>query len=38
MSILNEEIDRVGQLINGLANLKPSDPGPRPTDVAQVVD
>ena len=38
MSILNEEIDRVGQLINGLADLKPSDPGPRPTDVAQVVD
>lgn len=39
MSILNEEIDRVGQLINGLADLQPAgDTGPRPTDVAKVVD
>ena len=37
MSILNEEIDRVGQLINGLADLQPSD-GVRATDVAKVVD
>ncbi|MFC0254171.1 HDOD domain-containing protein [Massilia consociata] len=38
MSILNEEIDRVGQLVSSLADLKPSDAGPRPTDVAKVVD
>jgi HD-like signal output (HDOD) protein len=38
MSILNEEIDRVGQLINGLADLQPTEAGPRPTDVAKVVD
>ncbi|NRR31076.1 HDOD domain-containing protein [Oxalobacteraceae bacterium] len=37
MSILNEEIDRVGQLINGLADLQPSMGG-RHTDVARVVD
>jgi HD-like signal output (HDOD) protein/signal transduction histidine kinase len=37
MSILNEEIDRVGALINGLADLQPSD-GNRVTDVARVVD
>jgi signal transduction histidine kinase len=37
MSILNEEIDRVGQLINGLADLQPSDSA-RSTDVARVVD
>lgn len=37
MSILNEEIDRVGQLINSLADLQPSD-GMRATDVARVVD
>ena len=37
MSILNEEIDRVGQLINGLADLQPSDTT-RATDVARVVD
>jgi HD-like signal output (HDOD) protein/signal transduction histidine kinase len=37
MSILNEEIDRVGSLINGLADLQPSD-GNRVTDVARVVD
>jgi signal transduction histidine kinase len=38
MSILNEEIDRVGQLVSSLAELKPSEAGPRPTDVAKVVD
>ena len=38
MSILNEEIDRVGQLVSSLADLKPVDSGPRPTDVAKVVD
>jgi HD-like signal output (HDOD) protein/signal transduction histidine kinase len=37
MSILNEEIDRVGQLISGLADLQPTD-APRATDVAKVVD
>jgi HD-like signal output (HDOD) protein/signal transduction histidine kinase len=37
MSILNEEIDRVGQLINGLADLQPTDAS-RATDVARVVD
>ena len=37
MSILNEEIDRVGQLINGLADLKPTE-GARATNVASVVD
>lgn len=37
MSILNEEIDRVGQLINGLADLKPSEVA-RATNVASVVD
>ncbi len=37
MSILNEEIDRVGQLISGLADLQPSD-GVRATDVGKVVD
>ncbi|WLI88656.1 HDOD domain-containing protein [Massilia sp. R2A-15] len=37
MSILNEEIDRVGQLINGLADLKPTE-SPRATNVASVVD
>jgi signal transduction histidine kinase/HD-like signal output (HDOD) protein len=38
LSILNEEIDRVGQLIGSLAELKPMDAGPRATDVAKVVD
>ena len=38
MSILNEEIDRVGQLVGSLADLKPLETGPRPTDVAKVVD
>jgi HD-like signal output (HDOD) protein/signal transduction histidine kinase len=37
MSILNEEIDRVGQLINGLADLQPSDAG-GVTNVARVVE
>ena len=37
MSILNEEIDRVGQLISGLADLQPSD-GVRATDVNKVVE
>lgn len=37
MSILNEEIDRVGQLINGLADLQPTESS-RVTDVARVVD
>ncbi len=37
MSILNEEIDRVGQLINGLADLQPTETA-RTTDVAKVVD
>ncbi|MDL2355057.1 MAG: HDOD domain-containing protein [Pseudomonadota bacterium] len=37
MSILNEEIDRVGQLINGLADLQPSAPA-RATNVTRVVD
>lgn len=38
MSVLNEEIDRVGQLIGGLAELKPETGGPRPLDVAKVVE
>jgi HD-like signal output (HDOD) protein/signal transduction histidine kinase len=37
MSILNEEIDRVGQLINGLADLQPTETS-RITDVTKVVD
>ncbi|MFC0131015.1 histidine kinase [Massilia eurypsychrophila] len=37
MSILNEEIDRVGQLINGLADLQPTESS-RATNVARVVD
>ena len=37
MSILNEEIDRVGQLINGLADLQPSEAA-SVTHVARVVD
>jgi signal transduction histidine kinase len=36
MSILNEEIDRVGQLINTLADLKPADSGPGSVGVAKV--
>jgi HD-like signal output (HDOD) protein/signal transduction histidine kinase len=37
MSILNEEIDRVGQLIGELADL-PQPHGPRSTDCARVAD
>ncbi|MFL6657825.1 MAG: HDOD domain-containing protein [Massilia sp.] len=37
MSILNEEIDRVGQLISGLAEL-PSAPASHVTDCVRVVD
>jgi signal transduction histidine kinase len=37
MSILNEEIDRVGQLIGGLADLQPSEAG-RVANIARVVD
>jgi len=37
MSILNEEIDRVGSLITGLADVQPSA-APRATDVAKVAD
>jgi signal transduction histidine kinase len=37
MSILNEEIDRVGHLIAGLADLQPTT-APRSTDVARVAD
>jgi HD-like signal output (HDOD) protein/signal transduction histidine kinase len=36
MSILNEEIDRVGQLVGSLAELQPVDSAPLPTDVAKV--
>lgn len=38
MSVLNEEIDRVGQLIGSLAEVKPLDTGPRPTDAVKVVE
>ena len=41
MSVLNEEIDRVGQLIGSLAEIQPEvNPagGPRPLDVGKVVD
>jgi signal transduction histidine kinase len=41
MSILNEEIDRVGQLINGLADLQPTElsrAAPMTTDVGAVID
>lgn len=42
MSILNEEIDRVGQLISGLAELPQADGGqaerPYATDVARVAE
>ena len=42
MSILNEEIDRVGQLINGLADLQPgaagASSGASATNVARVAD
>lgn len=38
MSVLNEEIDRVGQLIGTLADIKPLDTGPRPTDAVKVAE
>lgn len=38
MSILNEEIDRVGQLINGLADLKPAATSPDSVQVAKVAN
>lgn len=39
MSILNEEIDRVGQIINGLTDLQPVvAPGGRATDVNRIAD
>lgn len=38
MSVLNEEIDRVGQLIGTLADIKPLDTGPRPLDVVKVAE
>lgn len=38
MSVLNEEIDRVGQLIGSLAEIQPVPAGPRPFDVGRVVD
>jgi len=41
LSILNEEIDRVGQLIGSLAEPRAPgalEPGPRPLDAAKVVD
>ena len=38
LSILNEEIDRVGQLIGSLAEQRTPDGGPRALDVARVVD
>jgi len=38
LSILNEEIDRVGQLIGSLAEPTAPEPGPRATDAARVVD
>lgn len=36
MSILNEEIDRVGQLINSLPELKPTGAGAESVEVARV--
>jgi signal transduction histidine kinase len=38
LSILNEEIDRVGQLIGSLAEPQVPETGPRPVDAARVVD
>lgn len=38
MSVLNEEIDRVGQLIGSLADIKPPETGPRPLDAVKVVE
>jgi len=38
MSILNEEIDRVGQLVSSLADVQPSGVSLRATDVNKVMD
>lgn len=38
MSILNEEIDRVGQLVNSLADIKPAETGPQAVQVARVAE
>ncbi len=39
MSILNEEIDRVGQIVSGLAELQPATPsGHRATDVNRIAE
>ena len=38
MSVLNEEIDRVGQLIGTLADIKPLETGPRATDAVKVAE
>jgi len=38
MSVLNEEIDRVGQLIGTLADIKPQEAGPRPLDAVKVAE
>lgn len=38
LSILNEEIDRVGQLIGSLADVRAPEAGPRPLDAAKVVE
>jgi signal transduction histidine kinase len=38
MSILNEEIDRVGQLVNSMADLQPAAAGPGAVVVAKVAD
>jgi HD-like signal output (HDOD) protein/signal transduction histidine kinase len=38
MSILNEEIDRVGQLVSSLADMQPSGVSLRATDVNKVMD
>ncbi|HBF50440.1 MAG TPA: histidine kinase [Massilia sp.] len=38
MSVLNEEIDRVGQLIGSLADIKPVETGPRPLDAVKVAE
>ena len=38
MSVLNEEIDRVGQLIGTLADIKPVETGPRALDAVKVAE
>jgi len=38
MSVLNEEIDRVGQLIGTLADIQPQDAGPRALDAVKVAE